>query len=364
MARKNEPGGAAAVLARRIAQGGGAGAGAPNVEDSVLHSLGGMGGIHEIPRERIHRDENQPRKHFDGTKLKELAHSLSIVGQLQPIVVRPHPDPTKPGEYVIKFGERRWRAADLAGLPALRCIIEGAADRLLAAKQWHENELRENLTALEAAGAVQAVMEMEGLDVSGFAERYLLSERQVRRYLQILEAPPCVQAAIIDGRDVEVEAGVTERRKLDLTAAVELMRVHRALLREEQAKAKKPGGEGGHDPRREADAAARATNRAQAVQRKALAENWSRSTWQNYAASVGARVADAVGEQNRTERSGATRSSRLFDATAAQFTVYLRRLDGSTPDALAEARAQVAALLARLDALHEKAARGSSADPV
>ena len=103
-------GGAQALLARRLAARPGDGGGGEAPEDSPFGAmLGAVGGMFAVPLERLCPDPAQPRKDFDERQLEELAANMKIVGQIQPAIVRPHPE--QPGHYVIVVGERRWQAA-------------------------------------------------------------------------------------------------------------------------------------------------------------------------------------------------------------------------------------------------------------
>src|SRR5262245_29009071 len=103
-----------------------------------------------IPIDKIQRDDDQPREDFDDAGLDRLAESLKARGQLQPIRVRWDEGS---GAYVIIAGERRWRAAVRAGLPALTCMVHEASldPAELLAIQLVENCLREDLRPVEQA---------------------------------------------------------------------------------------------------------------------------------------------------------------------------------------------------------------------
>jgi ParB family chromosome partitioning protein len=119
----------------------------------------------EIPLEKIVADPDQPRREFDEEELGRLAESLRTRGQLQPIRVRWDEGSAK---YMILIGERRFRAAGMAGLPSLSAVVvEGElapADRL--AIQLVENCLREDLGPIEQARAYKALMEANGWSAS------------------------------------------------------------------------------------------------------------------------------------------------------------------------------------------------------
>jgi len=104
-----------------------------------------------ISLNKIKKDDNQPRKFFDSIKLEELAESIKSIGVVQPIVVRKESD----DNYVIIAGERRWRAATLAGLTTIPCIIREDPSKLIDdIIQLVENNQRENISPLEEAQAI------------------------------------------------------------------------------------------------------------------------------------------------------------------------------------------------------------------
>jgi ParB family chromosome partitioning protein len=148
-----------------------------------------------IEIDRIDRDENQPREEFDSESLQRLAASLKTRGQLQPIRVRW--DEGR-GLYVIVCGERRWRAARMAGLPSLSCVIhEGPIDVL--AVQLIENALREDLKPVEQAKAFRALMDDNGWDGKTLAAELAIDPATVTRTLSLLELPEAVQERVEQG---------------------------------------------------------------------------------------------------------------------------------------------------------------------
>jgi ParB family chromosome partitioning protein len=149
----------------------------------------------EIRLERIVPDPDQPREEFDEDALARLAESLKTRGQLQPIRVRWDEGQ---GAYVIICGERRWRAARMAGLPSLTCVVhEGAVDVL--AVQLIENALREDLKPVEQARAFKALMERSGWDKQTLAAELNVAPGTVTRTLALLELPTPVQEKVEQG---------------------------------------------------------------------------------------------------------------------------------------------------------------------
>jgi ParB family chromosome partitioning protein len=152
----------------------------------------------EIPVEKIDRDADQPREEFDPEGLAQLADSLRARGQLQPIRVRW--DEGR-GVYTIICGERRWRAARLAGLPTLSCIVVDkpldAAERL--AVQLVENALREDLRPIEQARAYRALMELKGWSGNQLARELSIHQASVARALALLDLPATIQEQVEQG---------------------------------------------------------------------------------------------------------------------------------------------------------------------
>ena len=153
----------------------------------------------EVPIEKIDRDRDQPREEFDDEALNRLAESLKARGQLQPIRVRWDEGG---GVYLIICGERRWRAAKLAGLATLTAVVhEGPIDASeLLAIQMIENCLREDLRPVEQARAYRRLMEAHGWTAGRVAQELHLSPAQVSKVVAILELPEPVQALVDAGR--------------------------------------------------------------------------------------------------------------------------------------------------------------------
>jgi ParB family transcriptional regulator, chromosome partitioning protein len=152
----------------------------------------------EIPVDRIERDPDQPREEFDQDGLERLATSLKTRGQLQPIRVRWDEGRAV---YVVVCGERRWRAARLAGLPTLSCIImeRPAGPGELLALQLVENALREDLSAMEQARAFRSLIELNGWSARQLAAELAVNPGTVTRALALLELPAAVQEQVEQG---------------------------------------------------------------------------------------------------------------------------------------------------------------------
>lgn len=152
----------------------------------------------EIPLAKIERDTAQPREEFDPEALGRLETSIRANGVLQPIGVRW--DEGR-GRYMILFGERRFRAAGMAGLASIPCVVSDRpmdpAERL--AVQLVENALREDLKPLEQAKAYRALMDARGWSGNTLAKELGISQSSVVQALRQLELPAAVQARIESG---------------------------------------------------------------------------------------------------------------------------------------------------------------------
>ena len=146
---------------------------------------GGAGDLRELPVDLVKPNPNQPRTNFDPEALAALAASIEASGVVQPLLVRPLPD----GSYELVAGERRWRAAQQAGLERVPAVIrdQEEADRLQAA--LIENMVREDLNPVEEAKACAALIEDLGLTKEELAKRVGRSRPAVSNLIRLLELP-------------------------------------------------------------------------------------------------------------------------------------------------------------------------------
>lgn len=159
---------------------------APVEEDSPLRML---------PISRVEPNENQPRDCFDGEKLDVLADSIREHGVLQPIAVRR----LDADHYQIIAGERRWRAARMAGLYEIPARILDADDRDTMVLSLVENLQREDLNPIEEAKGLKRLMEEYGFTQESAAERVGSSRPAVANSLRLLGLPEYVRAMLEDG---------------------------------------------------------------------------------------------------------------------------------------------------------------------
>ncbi|MEU7092994.1 ParB/RepB/Spo0J family partition protein [Kitasatospora aureofaciens] len=151
-----------------------------------------------IPIEEIERDESQPREEFDPVKLQELADSMAKLGQLQPITVR------RVGvrRYAIVVGERRWRAAQLAGLAKMKTIVrtggEYEAGKTLA-EQVAENAARADMTPMEEARGFKRLVDQHGYEPAEVAKMVGKSPQYVGWRIDLLKLSDAAQDALSKG---------------------------------------------------------------------------------------------------------------------------------------------------------------------
>jgi ParB family chromosome partitioning protein len=151
---------------------------------------GGETGLRELPIDLLQRGKYQPRVDMREDTLAELAESIKAQGVVQPIVVRPLKHPGG-GEthYEIVAGERRWRAAQLAGLHSIPAVIRDIPDEAAVAVSLIENIQRENLNPIEEARSLQRLVEEFGLTHADAAEAVGRSRVTVTNLLRLLELP-------------------------------------------------------------------------------------------------------------------------------------------------------------------------------
>ncbi len=143
------------------------------------------GELRELPVELIKPNPSQPRTNFEPEALSALAASIETSGVVQPLLVRPLPD----GSYELVAGERRWRAAQQAGLEKVPAVVrdQEEAERLQAA--LIENMVREDLNPVEEAKACAALVEGLGLTKEELAKRVGRSRPAVSNLIRLLELP-------------------------------------------------------------------------------------------------------------------------------------------------------------------------------
>ncbi len=139
---------------------------------------------------------NQPRKNFDKEQLQELADSIARHGVIQPIIVVDGEN----GYYRIIAGERRWRAAKLAGLSEIPAIVRSYSDVQAAEIALIENLQREDLNPIEEAQGYKSLMERFGLTQDSISERVGKSRSNVANMLRLLKLDPEIQTMLRSGK--------------------------------------------------------------------------------------------------------------------------------------------------------------------
>ena len=151
---------------------------------------------HAIPVDRIVGNPHQPRNRFDDEETAELAASIALHGVLQPIVVRAAAD----GDYELIAGERRLRAARIAGLSHIPAVVRESADGETLELALVENVQRADLNAIEEATAYRELIDRFGLSHEEVARKVGKSRVAVSNALRLLDLAPETREAIADGR--------------------------------------------------------------------------------------------------------------------------------------------------------------------
>ena len=152
----------------------------------------------EIDIDLIRRNPAQPRRTFDETALNELAESLKAKGVLQAILVRP--DPKDRGKFQIIAGERRWRAAKIAGLKSIPALVREIDELELLEIGIIENVQRADLNPIEEAEAYEALMKRFGRTQDSLAQSVGKSRVHIANTLRLLQLPESARAYVRDGK--------------------------------------------------------------------------------------------------------------------------------------------------------------------
>lgn len=173
--------------------------------------------VRSIPIGLIDNNPGQPRKVFNEERLEELAQSISQHGIVQPLIVK------KNGErYTIIAGERRFRAARLAGIEEVPAIVRDMDGREVMEVALIENIQRENLNPMEEAAAIRFLMEEHDLTQEEVAKRLSKSRPAIANSVRLLQLPESVQDKLREGRiqpgHARVLAAITDEELLEKTA--------------------------------------------------------------------------------------------------------------------------------------------------
>lgn len=153
------------------------------------------GELRTLPITAIRPNPWQPRQVFEPEQLEQLAVSIKAQGLLQPVVVRPSGE-----DYELIAGERRWRAAGLAGLTHIPAVVRQVDDRTTAALALVENLQREDLNALEKAQGIKRLIDEFGLTHQQAGEAVGHSRTHVSNLLRLLDLAPAVQGLVETGQ--------------------------------------------------------------------------------------------------------------------------------------------------------------------
>ncbi len=286
-------------------------------------------GVRELPVELIAPNPNQPRRSIDGESLQALADSLGEQGVLQPVLVRP-----RPGGYELIAGERRWRAARLAGIERIPALVRPTDDAQTLELALIENMAREDLNPVEEARACAALAEELGLTREEIGRRVGRSRVAISNLVRLLELPDDVlemlaQRALSEGhgRALLMAEDHDARRKLARKAAAEGWSVRTTERRARESNE-------GARPRAALPSPSRPRSACSRIARRGRARSQRRSKrpWVPRSACAARRVALHGGALVRLAR-GSARAC----ATAA---AALGRLAGTLGAARREAREQ------------------------
>ncbi len=184
----------------------------------------GSSSINEVELSLISANPNQPRRSFDAEALEELSHSVHEHGVISPITLRKNDD----GTYMIIAGERRFRAAKMAGLKAIPAYVRTAKDEQVMEWALIENIQREDLDAIEIALAYQKLIDDYQLTQESMAERVGKKRATVANYLRLLKLPAEIQMGI---KEKKIDMGHA-RAILGSTSTEQQLDLYKRILRD------------------------------------------------------------------------------------------------------------------------------------
>lgn len=195
----------------------------------------------KLPLNEIEPNRDQPRKNFDETALAELSDSIRAHGVLQPLLVRPMAD----GSYRLIAGERRYRAARMAGLTEVPVTIREMTDEEESIFALIENLQREDLNAIEEAEGLKKLIESFGLTQEQAAARVGKSRTAVTNALRLLNLPEDISALVKEGKISmgHARALLSVEDKAELSRIADLIVKNGISVRETERLAKRAGKE-------------------------------------------------------------------------------------------------------------------------
>ncbi|MCU7890222.1 MAG: ParB/RepB/Spo0J family partition protein, partial [Candidatus Thiodiazotropha sp. (ex Ustalcina ferruginea)] len=165
-------------------------------QKATISSTPSRENLNRLPVDLIQRGRYQPRREFDADSLGELADSIAAQGVIQPVVVRP----VENDRYELIAGERRWRAAQQAGLDEIPVVIKDVTEEAAMAMGLIENIQREDLNPLEEANALNRLLLEFGLTHQEVAKAVDKSRTTVTNLLRLLELNEAVKNLVERGR--------------------------------------------------------------------------------------------------------------------------------------------------------------------
>lgn len=202
----------------------GLGRGLDALIDTTHVNTNGSSSINEVPLNEIKANPNQPRHNFDEEALEELAASIREIGVISPITLRKNADQN----YLIIAGERRYRAAKMAGLDTIPAYIRTAKDEQIMEMALIENIQREDLDAIEIALAYQRLMDDYSLTQERMSERVGKKRATVANYLRLLRLPAEIQMGI---KEKKIDMGHA-RAILAMKQPTEQISLYKRILQE------------------------------------------------------------------------------------------------------------------------------------
>lgn len=184
----------------------------------------GSSAINEIDITKIDPNPEQPRSTFDEESIRELSMSIRELGIIQPLLLRLNPD----GRYQIIAGERRWRAAGMAGLPTVPAYVRTASDSEVTEMALIENIQREDLNAIEVALAFKKLIDSYNLTQERLSERLGKKRTTIANHLRLLKLPAEIQIGL---RDRKLDMGHA-RALLSVSNPKQQLKLYNIILKE------------------------------------------------------------------------------------------------------------------------------------
>ena len=205
------------------------------IDTSDVH-VQGSSNLSEIALTMISPNPNQPRTDFDEAALQELAASIREIGLVTPITLRQMGE----NEYQIIAGERRWRAATLAGLTTIPAYIRTAEDEKVMEMALVENIQREDLNPIEIALAYQHLSETTGMTQERISSRVGKSRTSITNYMRLLKLPAQIQIAL---KNKDIDMGHIDSPSTQLKLFKEVQRNGYSVRKVEELVQKLKNGE-------------------------------------------------------------------------------------------------------------------------